>query len=922
MNPESDMWVDTNQLPTVTVNLTGSNDAYAVIGQLLSTINDPRNPFGTDWGVWQSKWSGITNSVTQVFDSQFWSGWDLFDQTIQRTTNTITTQQTRTGIQTSLSGQQITASVGDKLVDLSIIPYIRSRDVSFAGVSLRPRRRVYFYFDDTNVTGYVQRANEMVVSYTTGADFKDTIGNPDNLTSGSNSVTVLYATPGAASTANVVYVANVTGNIVVGQSWTGSLSANVATLLEYRHWSGTPRNANTTSITLAFDAANTDIYSGNTIYIIAGTGLGQSATIASYDATNKIVNITGAWSTTPATNSRYSIGAAKTDAMGVIAGVFVIPSTLNLRFKTGERLFRITDELSNIVGSTTTRADFKYTSQGLLSTKQDTVISTRVPVIQTASVTDDRIITSTVTQDQVSTTVIGHGGPRNQDEDGHSQKEDPMAQTFYIDKHLYPEGVFISSMSLFFANKDTTGAIPVTVQIRPTNNGFPDSALIIPNSLVTLNPAQVKISDLPDASNTATMTTFTFTAPVYLQPGEYAFVVQSASPEYEVFLAEMGQFVLGTERIVSEQPYIGSLFKSQNKSAWNAIQNQDLMFQMNKCAFDTTVNGVVIFKNDSPTTNVPMDMMFAKAEGLTFASSTRNFAFRSTAYTGGALETDYTTFIPEQNYFFNDSTGRRVLTTVDGSFLLRGTISTVNQDVSPVIDTQRTNVLAVENYINNANLSNSDIIITNGGSGYSNVSNISITITGENGTGANARANTISGGQLTSIILDSAGTGYTGNIVATVVGGAATANASVIVNNERNKSGGNGRARYITRRVTLADGFDSGDLQVIFTAYKPSGTDVLVYYKVLNGNDPESFDDKNWFLMDQTTLSIRYSQNENDLIEFQHRASSLANAITYTSGTTTYTDFKTFAVKLVLISSSTTVVPRVRDLRVLALPAA
>jgi hypothetical protein len=43
--------------------------------------------------------------------------------------------------------------------------------------------------------------------------------------------------------------------------------------------------------------------------------------------------------------------------------------------------------------------------------------------------------------------------------------------------------------------------------------------------------------------------------------------------------------------------------------------------------------------------------------------------------------------------------------------------------------------------------------------------------------------------------------------------------------------------------------------------------------------------------------------------------------ITYTSGNTIYTTFKTFAVKIVMSGEISVDVPKVRDLRVIALPA-
>jgi hypothetical protein len=128
----------------------------------------------------------------------------------------------------------------------------------------------------------------------------------------------------------------------------------------------------------------------------------------------------------------------------------------------------------------------------------------------------------------------------------------------------------------------------------------------------------------------------------------------------------------------------------------------------------------------------------------------------------------------------------------------------------------------------------------------------------------------------------------------------------------------------MTRKVTLADGFDSGDLRVYLTGYKPSGSSIHVYYKILSSSDGEIFDDKNYQLMTQLGNPNFVSTSYNDFRElaFAPGSSGAANnSISYASGSTAFNTFKTFAIKVVLVGSDTTDVPRVRDLRAIALPA-
>jgi hypothetical protein len=276
----------------------------------------------------------------------------------------------------------------------------------------------------------------------------------------------------------------------------------------------------------------------------------------------------------------------------------------------------------------------------------------------------------------------------------------------------------------------------------------------------------------------------------------------------------------------------------------------------------------------------------------------------------------------------DDASGRRVLnpTTGNTSYILKATMSTTNPDISPTLDITRFGVILVDNYINNLPLLNSNFAITTIGSGYTG--NTAVTISGGGGSGANAYAvANVTTGNITSIIVDVGGSGYTTSPTITinappVAGGNTT--AVVTYNGEDKKSGGNSAVRYMTRKVTLADGFDSGDLRVYLTGYKPSGSSIYVYYKILSSSDGEIFDNKNYQLMTQLGNPNFVSTSYNDFRElaFAPGVSGAANnSISYTSGSTAFNTFKTFAIKVVLVGSDTTDVPRVRDLRAIALPA-
>jgi hypothetical protein len=89
--------------------------------------------------------------------------------------------------------------------------------------------------------------------------------------------------------------------------------------------------------------------------------------------------------------------------------------------------------------------------------------------------------------------------------------------------------------------------------------------------------------------------------------------------------------------------------------------------------------------------------------------------------------------------------------------------------------------------------------------------------------------------------------------------------------NENTKYG-NASVKYISKRIVLADGLDAEDMKFYVTAYKPAGTSVLVYAKILSNDDGGQFDSKDWTLLDQTTEASLFSDlaDEGDYLEYEY----------------------------------------------------
>jgi hypothetical protein len=256
-------------------------------------------------------------------------------------------------------------------------------------------------------------------------------------------------------------------------------------------------------------------------------------------------------------------------------------------------------------------------------------------------------------------------------------------------------------------------------------------------------------------------------------------------------------------------------------------------------------------------------------------------------------------------------------------------LSSTDDSVSPVISDAGLTAYTITWNIDNCALSNSLISLTSGGSGY-NVNTTTITVstpTGDSGVTAQAAAN-IANGVIQSIYFTNPGSGYITTPTVTIVdaNSAPGVGATATITGETSKSGGPAKAKYITKKVALDASFDSGDLNVYLTAYRPVNTNILVYYKILNRSDTQLLNDSVWQLMTMTNSSqSTYSQTRGDLYEFTYSPgiNNTANGyVTYTSTNgQKYASFSQFAIKIILTTTDKTAVPFVSDMRALALPA-
>lgn len=878
LTPPFDQWKETSVLPDLIVNQEGNFDSMVAVS----------NAYGTVWDEWETHWTGsktttkksrkLTAVGNNAPDFQHGTNWPRQYTTTTTTTTTKSGMATRSGTQLTVVPEIVTTNLGESVVDVSYIPFMRSIDVKFVAKGFKPGTRLYAFFDNVNVSAHCS----------------------------------------------------------------------------------------------------------------AGTTFNPSAPI----------------STTPLV----------TDNTGKAEGVFRIPSSDSLRFRTGERLFTLTDDPNNSELLRTTFGSETFSAEGLLETKQSTILSTRNARLVASAVVDQKNVTDTKTK--VSTV---------------TKWEDPLAQSFLIGEK---GGCFLSSVDLFFQSKDPN--IPVIIYISETVNGYP-SQTVVPFSQVVVDSSSVVVTPTTSTlqSHEIAATNIKFPSPVYLQEGrEYALVIISNSNNYNMWIATGGKKQIGTEVPMTSQPYAGSLFKSQNASTWTAQQESDLKFKLYKCEFETnsvktvefvnsevgsrridkisymkpvtsgsantiirvdlknhgliagdyiTLSGATTIGDVSNTvlngthtvttaglnwvefqvpsithtggtgsqytlivgdatvvraiTNLPYDDLFISARTINFTETSLDFEIdyhlAAHQHDNASLSSHYSpvTGVPcavNQTLIFND--GRKVFSSTNNesfhssvkSFRLHGELFSTNPNLSPVIDVRGLSCTTIEHKIGRefGDLApgNTVPLVYNGSAAANHTAN-TLTISApfaapdiKPGTTITLDATTASNDS-TYIVLnrtDSAGTTVFQFDPSTPLAATATETVSIFLRQdlirEYNASEGTAESKQLTRSFSLANPADS--IKVQFAAYWPSSFNLDVYYRTVPVYGGGNIKERRWIKM--TADNIAYSSGQDDYREFTFSADGIEE----------FSALQTKIVMNMVPSGSrliTSNVPKLRDLRVIAL---
>jgi hypothetical protein len=263
------------------------------------------------------------------------------------------------------------------------------------------------------------------------------------------------------------------------------------------------------------------------------------------------------------TPARGVLGApVVTDSSGQATGTFSIP---DFHFINGNKVLKFQDTptfvTSDVPGSLISSAESVYSTAGIDRVTRDTATDT----------------TTIVTKNTIVNNVIGALG-------------DPLAQSFFT--HGVDGGVDIGKIDIYFQSKEANGGVPVSLEIRELQNGYPSPKLASKNAVVVKRPENVSVS-----ADGSVPTTFVFDLPIHLpQDRDWCFVLKANSSAYQVWTAKLGERSQETGLTIYSQPFVGTMFKSENDVTWTTDSTEDIKFTIHKAVYDTSAPETLVLR--------------------------------------------------------------------------------------------------------------------------------------------------------------------------------------------------------------------------------------------------------------------------------------------------------------------------------------
>lgn len=484
-----------------------------------------------------------------------------------------------------------------------------------------------------------------------------------------------------------------------------------------------------------------------------------------------------------------------------------------------------------------------------------------------------------------------------------------LSQTFRVSAPAGVPGVYVSKLGLYFKKKSES--LGVQAYLMKLTNNLPDQDKVIPGSLVTVDTEDVNISTDGSAE-----TVFTFPQLIYLNAGEsYAFAVKpiGSSPDYEVWVGELGKRDLANDKPIGSNPLVETAFYSGNQERYADLINQDIKFILYRAKF-TSTSGTAALRNNnteilklyniSPITGKvdirAGDHVYAWANAyvdtevggtVTKLDLTNNLLYIKDSTGNFTANTDIA-FVRtgEENSPFSNSSGLLGIARID-STTNSGLQKFAYHTIVPKLGINKTPFTDITLNYKGAKYNGTKYIqddyrkVENGVEyEFNDRTRYWLGETDEKDNNNEFRTGVTPSGKPctnSSVILEATLT-TDSNFISPAINLAK--NNVVLLRNMINSNttnehsaGGDASAKYISKVITLEDQMEAEDLKIYITANKPAKTEVHVYTKIWNAADPESFDQKVWSKMAlESTADARNTNAPEEYLEYVYSFANTA----------------------------------------------
>jgi hypothetical protein len=866
------------------------------------------SPFGMSWGDWRVT-NTDTSSQSNITNQQAING---VLATTTETTTTTTTSNARSGQKLNIDVTNSSYNLGNYVQDISIQPYISQAEIAFYAWGVRPNTKLYATFDGVPVVDSVAPGvRNPAVNDTTSSDYVTR--------------TAPYGSPLVSDAAGTVY-----GKFLIPAAKFRVGERNLRLTDVARVSIG--ENSLTTSASASYTASNFTVTNGST-------------TLSTVNPELSATGLSDAYSTTTAsTTSNLTVSPDP----NYVAPIPVVNNITNVTndITNNTYLTEVTN-VTNVTNNNTAVTNVYNTEVVQPTPVEQPQIPDPIPpdppVVTDVFNPDTFVATQEFADDFMRTAIANKWTP------DWYVFGDPLAQAFRVEITGGIAGMFLTYIDVYFQKKSTSQQTGCSVYMTEILNGYPDNTKVMPFSRAHLNWDQIATSE-----DGQTPTRFWFDSPVYSTNGkQYAFVVypDGGDPDYVCWTAILGNNDVNSGVQVSSKPYVDTAFYSSNQQSWSALQNEFVKFNIGRASF-TSLNGTAGFNAES--------VDYLSLTNITPVSSARTMSVGDRIYgvQGGVLNAGIAgkvaaydvvkgkvTVSGTTGYFNNSPTVQihRLVNDTDtpsaASLVATATISNVGNlpmnvivprfaTISPSGTSLKPAFRGVDgNYSPDGASTSCNLDIETEMYDYERiVPGRSNEVTFANGAKLfNVTVDFHSDSTFVSPVIDL----IRSNILA-VYNLIDPTNFDVT-----SEYGNNGtvQTKYVSKVVTLANGQDAEDLKVWLTAYKPLSSKILVYGKFLSGEDPDTIIQKTWTPLDiddDTVFSDFRNVEDYREIVFTVPKSVIGPAtnafvdpidgLTYTSKTTAkYSSYKAFQLKIVLLSDTTARVPRLNDVRAVAL---